>query len=81
MAKKAAAKKRSTATRSAQERKRQFAGRKGVDFKPLHDAMDAALADLMTHKKSLKRDALILQLKFVRGLKFCPKLGMFAELE
>lgn len=80
MAKKAAAKK-SAAKKGAQPRARMIAGKNGVDFKSMHDAMDAALAQLQAHKKSPRRDALIKQLKTVRSLEFCPKHAMFAELE
>jgi hypothetical protein len=80
MAKKAGARK-STARKVAKRTTREAAGRKGVDFRRLHAEMDAALARLKGYDRSLKRDALILQLKFMRSLKLCPKSGMFAELE
>jgi len=87
MAKKAAARK-STSKKSAKKAKR-AAGRRaaalpkrrGVDFKPLHDAMDATLAALNKQKKSIKRDALIVELRIMRKLKPCPTTGMFVELD
>jgi hypothetical protein len=87
MAKKAAKKKTATkktakksATKRASARTRLMAGKKGVDFKPLHDAMDEALAALQAHKPSAQRDELISRLKQVRSVEFCPKHAMFAEL-
>jgi hypothetical protein len=80
-AKKSAAKKSAAKRTGARTRARMIAGKKGVDFKSMHDAMDAALAELQRHKKSAKRDGLIKQLKTVRSLEFCPKHAMFAELE
>ena len=85
MAKKAAAKKaaakKSATKKGARARAQMMAGKKGVDFKSMHDAMDAALADLKAHKKSAKRDELIDQLQRIRRMEFCPKHAMFAELE
>jgi hypothetical protein len=82
MAKKAAAKKSAAKKKTgARTRAQMIAGKNGVDFKSMHDAMDAALAALQRHKKSTKRDELIKQLKTVRSLEFCPKHAMFAELE
>jgi hypothetical protein len=88
MAKKAAAR-RSTATKRAKSTTRKAAGRRaaarprgrGVDFKPLHDAMDATLAELNKFKKGFKRDKLILQLKLLRKFRPCPTSGMFVEME
>ena len=80
MAKKAA---RSAAkkSRTKTSARRMAARRSGVDFKPLHDAMDAVLAELKKYKKGIKRDALILELKVLSKFRPCPKTGMFVELE
>jgi hypothetical protein len=84
MAKRAAAKK-STARKSVKKTTRRAArGRRaadGVDFKPLHDAMDATLEQLKGRKKSAKRDGLILKLKLLRKFSPCPNTGMFVELK
>lgn len=88
MAKKAAAWK-SKARKSAKSTTRRAAGTRAtargplvrVEFKRLHDEMDAALAKLQARKRSLKRDALILKIKFMRSLKLCPKVGMAVEME
>jgi hypothetical protein len=87
MAKKAAARK-SKAKKSPKSTTRRAAGTRAatraplvrVEFKRLHAEMDAALAKLQARKPSLKRDALILKIKFMRGLKLCPKVGMAVEL-
>jgi len=78
MAKKAAAG-RSRARKGA----RKAAGKPkvGVDFKRLHDEMDAALDRLRGYKQSAKRDALIVKLAIMRNFKLCPTHGMFAELK
>jgi hypothetical protein len=88
MAKKAAAR-RSTAKKRAKSATRRAAGtraaartpRVGVDFKRMHDEMDAALERLKARKPSIKRDLLILKLRFIREVKFCPRHGMVAALE
>jgi hypothetical protein len=87
MAKKTAARK-SRATKRAKSSSRKAAGTRAarapmvkVEFKRLHAEMDAALARLQARKQTLKRDALILKIKFMRSLKLCPKVGMAVELE
>jgi len=87
MAKKAAARK-STAKKSAKKATRRTARKRAaraqlvrVEFKPVHDAIDAALAQLYKRKPSIKRETLILKLNLMRNFKLCPKLGMFADLE
>jgi hypothetical protein len=88
MAKKAAAR-RSTAKKTAKKSARRTAGRRasarprrrGVDFKPLHKAMDATIAKLAKYKRGLKRDALLRVLKKLRKFNPCPRTGMFVELE
>jgi sRNA-binding protein len=88
MAKKAAARK-STAKRTAKKTARRTAAARaaarrrgrGVDFKPMHDAMDAAIAELTKYKRGVKRDALLKGLKVLRKFKPCPRTGMFVELE
>jgi hypothetical protein len=87
MAKKAAARKMMSkksakkGKRAAGKRAAARPKRRGVDFKPLHDAMDATIAALSKQKKSIKRDALIVELRILRKFKPCPTTGMFVELE
>lgn len=52
-----------------------------VDFKPLHDALDAAIAKVKARKSSPKRTELLWKLALMRAVKVCPKMGMAAELE
>ena len=87
MAKKAAARK-SMSKKSAKKAKRAsgrraavLPKRRGVDFKPLHDADGCHARGVEQAEEEHQRDALIVQLRIMRKLKPCPTTGMFVELE